>query len=205
MKADIERLGESQDARDALKAFNLLRTCRDFRLAHRFFRARSDEEVEHHCGDITQAQLRDMGRHLDRALAAGAPGARLAQFLGGPPGRQLDDIVNNPDDPAYAEWKRTMYAALNADARKTGDPATLMLLSASHEMGSIYDKDPVLALAYHLALLEVYALSDDPRRRAISVRAMAGPIWLKEGLSAEQLAAAAALSKKIAESCCSKK
>lgn len=204
LSARIDRLSATGRPEDALLAFELARSCKALHDERRKFGPASPDVQGKICGDITNLQLREMEKNLDKAVAARAPGALFAKLSHGPLGGNHQALIDTPDDPAVVEWKKRIMAEVTEAAWTGGDFLLLASLSGIYEEGQIAEKNLTFALAYKLAMLDIHFSKADTAEKVQATRAKAVS-KLSASLTVEQLAEAEALAKKIALSCCSKK
>lgn len=162
----IQALAASPRPSDQFLAYQLAAACvfqeQDARLAaalpadaeavRQALRASSGNEASD-CKSLAPGLLASRFEHLDRALAAGVPGAPLAFATEGPWG-DLSALETRGDDPLVLAWKERAIRQLEACA-EAGDPECLGALSVSHANGALTDRDPAKALVYETALFEL--------------------------------------------------
>lgn len=198
----IERLSASANPKDLYAAFQIAFACKRARDAQRRGERSGDTSVEASCGDITQRQLMGMGGNLEKAAAAGIPGAVQELFEFGPLDGDPSALDTRPSDPLVMAWKQHMQELFAASARH-GDLESMATLSQAYQIGYFDVKDAALALAYEVARHELLIQRTDARHVGIlRNRVRLGD--LTAGMTQEQIAAASALGRSLVAQCCSR-
>lgn len=202
--AEVTRLVATGVAEDAFKAWSLLAACNDRRraeqearanvasgppewLAERAKKLRNGDlarESQAACGDISQAQIGERLKHLERAAEAGIPHAAFGLMREGPWG-DPSAMLSRWDDPAVQAWVGRLLELLKIAAAK-GDLDALEVLVLQHRDGGalVKHRDPAAALMYGTAHSIAYKRQygreiSQNRKRALDS--------LAAGLSVEQV------------------
>lgn len=205
LAAQIDRLTATGRPEDAQRAFKIALDCKEGRDDQRKGDPTATPAfLSIACGDITNLQMREMGKNLDKAVAARIPDALFAKLQFGPLGGNPQALIDMPNDPSVMEWKKNIVADVTDAAWDSGDFLLLAALSRIHSEGVIAQKNPQLALGYYLAMFDITFTNGgtpgqfrEGRAKELAKRSV--------GMSPEQIAEAEALAKKIALNCCSKK
>ena len=201
----LERLAASGRPEDAYAAYNLLDDCivfqRESRLPGLEFELGREMTVaekaaqQQLCAGLTQRQRDDRLAYLASAAKAGVPGAATLFLSEGPFGDR-SALRNRPDDPLVQAWKRQAIAQLTAQANEAELSSVATLMMAYLRDGEVVQKDAPQAYGYLLALRLVY--------NDILAPGTTNPYqdeywhWLRDELTPEQQAAAAAKGQAIA-------
>ncbi|MBJ7312172.1 hypothetical protein ACFOLJ_11105 [Rugamonas sp. CCM 8940] len=144
------------------------------------------------CSGMTERIKSSRLEHLAIAARAGVDGADTLFLEIGP----FDDpsaLETRPNDPLVLAWKQQALEQLTAAAERANLGSLLMLTSNYVNGGTLVDADPALALAYGNAVHRIYE-EIIPAGDPFSVDNLNA---MKEGLSAEQIAAANATGARI--------
>jgi hypothetical protein len=196
----IDRLSRSGKPRDAYAAYQIAIECKETREAQRRGEAIAAHALEDSCGDISQVQIMDIGKNLEKAAAGGVPGALQELLAFGPLDGDASALDTRPTDPLVIEWKHKVQQ-LFALAARHGDLESMAMLSQAYETGFFDGKDQQLALAYEVAHYDLLVKSTDPRHVGM-IRNGVRMADLTAHLDPGQIAAATALGKKLVAECC---
>ncbi|MES3024474.1 MAG: hypothetical protein V4857_23135 [Pseudomonadota bacterium] len=200
-RAYLARLTATARPADAFKAFSIELACSRVRAQ----RSKNNETatidlVEQRCGDMTDLQVGEGEKNLQIALVADVPGAVQAALAFGPQG-DINALLTRPSDPAVVAWKHRMHGFLVASANQHCDLDSIDSLVLFSEQGTLGEKNPSLALTYQLAKYELVGKSADGRHPRWITGSEQLVERLSEGLTPEQVAAAALAGKQIATQC----
>jgi hypothetical protein len=138
----VEQLRTSRDARDALRLFDLLDACMEFR------HGRSTDADA--CDGLSDAALAGREDALQRAVDGRAAGAVVRLFYAGTDGAVQDD----PGDPRR-DAMRARLEPLLADAIQHGDVEALSAGMFEYQVGADFPRDPVRALTYVTVAMDI--------------------------------------------------
>jgi hypothetical protein len=203
----IDQLTASGKPEDAFEAYVLVRDCIYFQRWKTLpfigfpgpIREMTVDEMSAEatlCAGLTERMKLDRIDHLARAVKAGVAGADTAFLEAGPFG-DPSALVSRPGDPLVVAWKEQALGYLTARANDADVGSLGTLQNLYRTDNSVVVRDPVLALAYTVALHDIHQQFDLPPGAMpyddIELR------WMQDGLTAPQIATATAAGSKIAE------
>lgn len=210
LATQVDKLVATHDPEDAYSAYWLVNRCvalktgglmqRDDHSATgmRGLSEQEEKDLAAFCRDMTERMKTSRLDHLSIAAKAGVSGADIAFLHAGPFGDR-SALLSRPDDPLVQAWKQQAIDQLRGQAGN-GAMASIAILSGLYAGGGeVVEKNQALSLTYTIALHDIYdALSKRARHRFPNPFDDASMRAREEGLSPQQVAAAAAAGKAMA-------
>ena len=211
-EAELRRLIQSGDPKDAMAAYRLITECstntadritlasmgsssqsEQFRERLRWF----DEAIIKSCAGISALDIRSRLDYLGIALNGKVVGAAAAYASEGPNG-DIYSLETRPDDLGVQKWKSDTISILLSTAL-AGEIENFGILSNIYQNGSFGEKNLQIALRYQAAQIEA------TRRAGGNVRGLERVAeFLSVGLSKDAREQAVRDGRALIENCCLK-
>jgi hypothetical protein len=169
LSAKVKELAASKDPKDAFSAYWILQQCRHANRSEREHQLTRQADrspdyegrvsvgaagpafVVRDCGDLQDADFKNMLTLVERAAEAGVPMAALYYAEEGPWG-DVDAVRSRWNDPLVQEWRAKVIRLWHLAASK-GDVSALDALQSQYETGEglIAERNAGLALRYAVA------------------------------------------------------